>query len=132
MFATVDPQTRAISDVSPERGENRFPVETPGEPPHDVSRQRAIPGPLYFDEPSGTVRRSYVIADMTPMELAERKGSHALKVLSVSDQAMVRSLEDAVLALCRINNVTLAGLNLHPKAEERFRKRAQFRRVING
>ena len=132
MFATLDPETKAILDILPEPGADRVPVETPGPPPHDVSRQRAIPGPLYYDPESKTVRRSYIVADMSPMELAERQGSHALKVLGSSDPSMVRSLEDAVLALCRILKIELADLKLQPKAEERFLKRAQYRKVING
>lgn len=135
MYAKVDPLTKAVDagSVSPETDEHRVPVVIIGEPPFDRLTQVPVAGPLYLDEESNTVRRAYIVRDMTPKEQAERRGLSALKRLGASDQGMVRSLEDAVLAL--VDHLKLdreAFLKtLHPKAAERFRDRAKMRKSLN-
>ena len=130
MFAFVNPETKAVdpASVSPESGENRFPVVITGEPPYDRKTERPVAGPLYFNEETKTVRRAYVIRALSNQELAEQKGERTLKLLATTDQGMVRSLEEAVVALMKKAGLTFDDIS--PEAAQRFKDRESLRKSL--
>lgn len=97
----------------------------PERPTVNPKREVAIPGDLYADPMTRTVRRLYTVREKTPYELAEDRGLQALKMLTLSDQPMVRALEDAVLFLLKEKGKTVD--DLPPDSAALFRKRADLR-----
>jgi hypothetical protein len=131
MYATVDPNTLEVSSrgISAENGKDRFPFVHEGPPAVDPRTEKAVPGALYFDPATQTVRRTWHVIGLSPKELAERKGLHALKVLAVSDQGMVRALEDAVMVLIAKGLLSLD--ELPEAAAAKFRERASMRSQLS-
>ncbi len=135
MYALVDLTKLALPEVEhqstlPEEIAEGFawwPLK-PEMPSFDKKREVAVAGDLYADPETKTVRRLYIVREKTPFELAEQRGLRSLKMLSFSDQGMVRALEDIVQALMRRLNLSLDDLEKEaPEAVEKLRARKAWR-----
>lgn len=132
MFALVRLSDHSLVDqpheprmpVTVPEGHAWWPL-SPEKPSLDPKREVAIPGDLYADQMTESVRRLYVVKEKTPLEIAQDRGLHALKMLSFSDQGVVRALEDVCLLLLKANRLTLD--DLPPQAAEKLRQRQTWR-----
>lgn len=131
MFASVKLSDHSFSEPF----EPVKPLETPlgfewwevrpNAPSFNPKTEVSIPGDLYADPLTKTIRRLYTVREKTPYELAEDRGLQVLKMLTLSDQPMVRAVEDAVLLLFEKLEIDID--QLPPEAADLFKKRKGWR-----
>jgi hypothetical protein len=134
MHALVNLETLALADMPHEpappaapEGFAWWPIETQ-RPPFNRKTDICMAGELYADPPTRTVRRLWVVREKSPYELAEERGLHVLKMLSVSDQPTVRALEDILLVI--MDRLKITFDDLPPEAAKKLGDRAAWRGQI--
>lgn len=131
MFALVRLSDHSLVDVpfEPVKGARQAGFEwwpvAPNAPSYNAKTEVAIPMDLYADAATKVVRRLYVVREKTPYELAEDRGLQVLKMLTLSDQPMVRANEDAILLIMEKLKIPLDALP--PEAAALFKKRKDWR-----